>query len=347
MGRKRKDLLPEAKECEGQWPLEGLRAADRAVRVYSRAQAYLGSVPSGGWGAAWALLRKDQRAAAAAGESTKKGAALGPLETRAIRVHCRVMDRTFGHLMPGDLQAAVEAKSLHQAMFAVEPGLELASIQGKYMPWKIALFAAWREHSARCPESWSPVLDLAPRAARTAAVLSLAAKNLDGVQYAPWALHCGKKVGFHSGFLPLLIRLGIVITDPSTRKNKQKKYTLPTDGGQCLPLQLSVTPGTVHYLPERWVSRPETLSRISSFLQAADVLAEELRNPPSTCKQWMAAVDAVMRRAGPLHATSFAGTRTYLPLWTIRSYAFASMRVRSSDSPPKFPNSNYCEFSFL
>ena len=230
MGRVRKPLLPEAADGKAavlaNMALLGLNVQHQSLRVFRRGQ-FLGMVPLTDAAAAWAMLKIDQKAEALEGENSKGVSKLPPQMYRSICVHCRVMDYTFGDLVPGDLQAAVRAMREHSAMFFAEPGLELASIQGKYMPWKETLFIAWQEHCEQHPELWSPGVALTERATRTAAVVSWAARAMHGKPLESWALHCGKKVGYHSGFLPLLSRMGIVVTDPATRSKKSKKHQGP------------------------------------------------------------------------------------------------------------------------
>jgi hypothetical protein len=57
---------------------------------------------------------------------------------------------TFGHCLPGDLEAAFDAYSHPgvRKMYDSEPLLEVLSIQGKTGPWKLHLFRQWEQAQA-------------------------------------------------------------------------------------------------------------------------------------------------------------------------------------------------------
>lgn len=50
---------------------------------------------------------------------------------------------TSDNLLPCDLEATIERAHLHQPMYSALPALEVWSLQGKFGPWKDALWEAW------------------------------------------------------------------------------------------------------------------------------------------------------------------------------------------------------------
>lgn len=209
-------------------------------------------------------------------------------------------------------------------MFLAESGLWLASIQGKYWPWKVALHQAWLAHRATNPQQWSPGVPTASRSARTVAVMVSATVAMDNVDYSVWVQHCGKNVCHHSGFLALLLRMDLLTAQLPAESQSLRVWT---------PVRLSVDGKTRHFIPPSPEGDTVILEHFSRYVAAADALRESLASPPRTCLEWAGKVDALLAQMKVIKSRSFAGTRTYLPLWTFRTAAYARMQARSFIEP--------------
>ena len=347
MGRGKVPLLPVASECCESYPLAGVHRSVMDGRCnVNRGGRYLGRAGEGQDALAWNLLKADvarekktaskQEEVVSQGNSGARASSresaeeeLSRMEKRTVMVHCRVMEHTLGHLMQGDLSTLPQAYRSHSDMFEACPGLWLASVQGKYWPWRDALYQAYLQdsgssssrHAKRSSakrssgvlESWGGYN--APRLAR---IMMQAARAMSGVDTSSWVKHCGKKVSFHSGFLALLLRMGIVILHLPEGESTYNHYER---------LQLSVNPGDFHYLVPEADDRRPVLEGLGRYCQAGAALWDALKVPPKTCRDWVCAVEALLPKLKKLGSLSMAGTRTYLPLWTFRASAYQLMQV--------------------
>lgn len=328
MGRARAALLPALSECFNVPPLDGIRPITASKGTVGRYMVYHNSVYlcsvyefAEGWTKLRAAQRKQKEEERLRREA---GAVEPPLSCMAHRlalVRCKVMDHVFGHLVPGDLSSVVSAYRQHADMFQEEPGLMLASVQGKYWPWRVELHKAWMAQKAAELEWWSPGdKPINIRGMRVLSVVVEAAKSMEGIDYSSWAQHCGKKVSFHSGFLALLLRMGVVVL------NRPEELTT-TESRRWKPVHLSASSDAMHYLVPQVAKNSTAVGAFSRYCLAGDALQEVLDSPPRTCAEWAAKVDALLARLQEIKSLSMAGSHTYLTLWTFRAAAYGSMQV--------------------
>lgn len=226
--------------------------------------------------------------------------------------------------LQGDLAAAAKAEASHKAMFTAEPGLWLASLQGKYWPWKLALAESWAEcHSEPAVPAWP---EAPSRATKFWRVLHKAVQLMDGRPYHQWHNHCGRGVAFHSGFLKLVQDLGLVVISPPA-----------ADGpGAWAPIKLSCTAGRQHHLRvaasnASGASCPTAVQlQVDKYLAAADQLNSALSSPPTTCQEYITKFKMFEKEISGLRAPHVGGG--YTVPWTFRSAAVARMRANGVEA---------------
>ena len=135
--------------CKGPW-------GDSWQLYYRR--SYIGSVAAGDEATAMGMLRAAQL------DYQKKckdqGVEKFPQQTRSHLARLFLAaDGVMEDTTPGDITAAILAAKLHKNMFLSEPGLHLASIQGKYQPMEgqaVPGLAGGSGRAARPVGSWCP-----------------------------------------------------------------------------------------------------------------------------------------------------------------------------------------------
>ena len=131
MGRVTVPLLPALSDCCDTLPLLGMtRRKEANTFCVQRRGKYLGLAYDAG--EAWALLKKDlvQELQDEAHQARAAPLPLSPMAKRTVMQHVRAMQEVFQNFTQGDLSAAALAQREHRSMFAHEPALMLASIQG-------------------------------------------------------------------------------------------------------------------------------------------------------------------------------------------------------------------------
>ena len=280
-------------------------------------------------------------------------------QLRNPRLTYFAVNAVIGDGIQGDLSAAEAAEELHGAMFTKECGLWLASLQGKYGPWKNALWTAWQLHGQDAEEG---------RVGIFWCVLQHATLEMSKTKYQDWSDHCGKSVAHHSGFLKLLIDLGLVQLHPVKEEGEQvakrrkvgpgaiKGSMQPGVSGVPVelpelgkpgfhPVWLSTNKqkqGASHCLQTGPPSPQQTLST-QKYLDTADALHSVLLDPPKTCQEYIAAFKLfqdVVRKHKPPHVNG-----SYTMPWTFRSAAFARMRHHGIHALSGAPFSNLREFA--
>ena len=302
---------------------------------------YLGRVPLAALNSAFKKLKDAQdneKEIKKQEESTpaRKGWAL-----RLPKLLYFAVNEVVGDGMQGDLSAAEAAEELHADMFSMERGLWLASLQGKYGPWKDALWTVWQQ--------WGPKKEAAmeTRASNFWNVLQRATLEMSTRGYQDWSDHCGKNVAHHSGFLKLLIDLGLVQLPPPVKEAmgplaKRRKgvsgvpvvaevsgvpVVTPSLGVPGFhPLRLSTNrlkQNATHLLQ---TGLPSTLQRmaIEKYLATADALHRILLDAPRTCQEYIGAFKLFQEAANQHKPPHVNGSYT-LP-WTFRSAAYVRMR---------------------
>ncbi len=278
---------------------------------YFKSKYVCSSANSPDWPAFWVALRAKQREWKAKQKELETPVAKKGLAVYQNRLTFKAVNSIVAGALPGDITAAVLAEADHQEMFAAEPALRLASIQGKYGPWKSALFEAWlelRKHLEH-QEHQEHQEDLSSRAMALFRVLCAAATLLHQVDYKVWDLHCGRHVAFHSGFLALLLDLR-VICKPGSEATKGKRLDLSSASGRR---------------PEYLLEKKPDLPHLQRYLQAADCLARHLEQPPRSCREFLDCYAKFKKDLHAIRAPHCLGDYT-MP-WTWRSACIARMRV--------------------
>jgi hypothetical protein len=162
-------------------------------------------------------------------------------------------------------EVATEHSQKSAGMFAAAPVLELASIQGKYGVWKDTLLASWRR-SRRGKTCKQGQLS----AAAVWQVLRAAALAMHAVRTASESLHVGRGVAHHSGFLPMLLRMGAI-----SKRKSPGASAVNLGSGQ-----------RVYFVAPRFPGPgSRVLGHLPAMIQAsARVFAP--RPPPRTLHQW-------------------------------------------------------------
>lgn len=111
----------------------------------------------------------------------------------------------FGLCVRMSGEVATEHSRKSAGMFAAAPVLELASIQGKYGVWKDALLASWMRSRRGKPRKEGPFSAVAVWQVLRSAVVAM-----HEVRTTNESLHVGRGVSYHSGFLPMLLRMGAI-----------------------------------------------------------------------------------------------------------------------------------------
>lgn len=295
--------------CRGSWQL-----------FYRR--LYVGSVAAGDEAKASTLLRTAQQNFKK--KCVNQGMERFPQQTRPHLARLfHAADGVMEDTAPGDITAAIEAAKSHKDMFASEPGLHLASIQGKYQPWKEKLHQAWMEEVAGQPQQWGPgvlgsKLTECQRGRRLYAVLVRAARSLDSVDYQVWVTHCGRNVSHHSGFLAMLQALDLLTMEPEGSPGVL--------GSDILRLsQKQVGSRSLYRVQPYTVKVGRTLQ---GYLKAADQLAAALEEPPRTCAAWLQKYEALCVELRKLKARNLSpDTGKYIVPWTFRAAAISQMRA--------------------
>lgn len=273
-------------------------------------QAYLGRFP------------QEQLAAAAVAAASGKSKHDLLLPTRLTAAFSAVVPAYVEvGAVPGDLAATYELASAHLDMYQALPALEVWSIQGKYRPWKIALYEAWvaEGRPQHCPGPGGPSIGVwksrlsrrlqlpasgsAAVAAAVAAeagsgqllwsILRRAAAAMHRVDISVWADNCGRNVSFHSGWLAVLLALGVVRKHPDSQASGPGVLAL---GKQQQAYRLA---------PARLTSKRR---RCFEVLQAAARALQAVHaRPCRRAKEWRHKLRRsleVLRRFQPLHLTS-------------------------------------------
>jgi len=220
-----------------------------------------------------------------------------------------------GVFIPPDLEAAVQHQTVSKAMYNAEAAYEILSVQGKYGPWKHALFKAWTANGRPSSRGLPPQA----RADNVVAVLRSACEFMHGHNLTAWVQHCGRGVTHHSGFVPMLLRMQVIRRAASG------------------PLHLGLSKYAFTCRRSVQVSRC-----LQGLLLACDKLRGVLASPPRTCQQWRRLYGeycAVLRDAG-VPRMGLSPSAKYLLPWTFRVQCIARMRaagiqhLRAGKTPP-------------
>ena len=127
--------------------------------------------------------------------------------------------------LPADLLSAIQHQKTSHAMYTSEPGLEMISLQGKYDPFRTALFGAWQSSCSAVKKKGAASLEQ-----RAEVMLNILEKTLDQLSEVPmqeWHDNCGRNVSHVLGWLPLLARLDVL--QVQTRKRPYEAVDCPED----------------------------------------------------------------------------------------------------------------------
>lgn len=341
-------LMVELRRAVSPFPFRGLEFKEQVAGLQKWQVRYKGNycgrVPLSALNSAFKKLKHEQDKEKAEIKKKKQDKCgqeeSTPARGRTLRIPRLLylaVNEVTGDGIQGDLSAAEAAEHLHADMFCADRGLWMASLQGKYRPWKDALWTAWHQ--------WGPKEGVAKetRAISFWRVLQQATLEMSTKGYQDWSDHCGKNVAHHSGFLKLLIDLGLVQLPPPVQEEaigpvpKRRKVQSVVPGVPVVtpllgvpgehPVRLSTNKlkqNATHHLQ---TGPPSELQRmaIEKYLATADALHKILQDPPKTCQEYIGAFKLFQEAAiqhKPPHVTG-----SYTLPWTFRSAAYARMRV--------------------
>ena len=331
------DLAASLDMEQARGPFRGMRLHTKGYWQMTYKKMYAGLAAKTAWNQVFLILSQAQQKEkerekelrnSSASKGSSAGKSPGPLRGHPLRdprltyfaVGAMVQDG-----LQGDLAAAAEAEVLHKEMFTAEPGLWLASLQGKYWPWKVALAESWAECHSK-PAVPAVPASQGSRATKFWRVLHRAVQLMDGRPYHQWHNHCGRGVAFHSGFLKLVQDLGLVVISPPAADQP----------GAWAPINLSCTAGRKHHLrvaasSASGTSCPTVVQlQVNQYLAAADQLNSALSSPPTTCREYVSKFHAFEKEVSSLKAPHVSGR--YTVPWTFRSAAVARMRANGIEA---------------
>ena len=113
------------------------------------------------------------------------------------------------HEGPGDYEAAVEhARGAPKKVFDKCAEIEVASVCGKYGPWKDSLIRSYNASATKFADD----LEVSESAPLFRECCRQALQRCDGVDFSTWRDNCGRNVAFHSDFIQFNLRLKIIRT---------------------------------------------------------------------------------------------------------------------------------------
>ena len=211
------------------------------------------------------------------------------------------MTRVFWSFAPADLEAGIQHWKTSNAMFKADPSYEILSVQGTYGPWKSALLASWSQEGR--PHRNGKTLE--ERAADIIRIVHAACVKVSGTDLALWVRHCGRGVTYHSGFVPVLLRMRLI---RSAAKG---------------PLHFGVA-GKRYALNDKGVH-----TTVQGLVRVADGLTNVLNlSPPRTCKQWlrMYKMFCSVCESTDVKGLALNSSSSYTLPWTFRSLVIPRMR---------------------
>ena len=321
------DLAASLDKEQDPLPFRGMRAHSKheGSWLLSYKRQYAGTAAKTAWNQAFLTLSKAQQSCKednqnGNGTSSTCSGQLRGHHLRDPRLTYFAVGAVVQEGLQGDLACAAEAEAAHQVMFTAEPGFWLASLQGKYWPWKLALAESWAECQKKPGVQEVPEAEHS-RTTKFWRVLHKAVQLMDGRPYHQWHNHCGRGVAFHSGFLKLVQDLGLVAINPP-------EGAQPRDWA---PVNLSCTAGRQHHLRAASTSStscpPDLQLQLDKYLAAADLLSSTLSSPPRTCQEYISKFIVFQKEVTSLRAPHVGGG--YTVPWTFRSAAVARMRANS------------------
>ena len=153
------------------------------------------------------MTYKSPGAAAAAIDAERKG-----LKPSTIVSRVRAIQRIYRGILPADAADMHQRAPALRTLVLQEPSLEPLMLQLKYGPWRSAVAKAWQQHrsSVQCPVFTKRTLKERARSLHTVLVAAVEEIAQTGVSRR-WARNCGRSVGRHTGGVPVLRHLGVLV----------------------------------------------------------------------------------------------------------------------------------------
>jgi hypothetical protein len=223
-----------------------------------------------------------------------------------------LLEPLYKDYLPADLEDAVQRLPAEKGMYKAEPALHLLSLQGKYGPFRQALFEAWKSTGPGVQESRSPGdrNSVESRAELVFQVVCVALKKCHRVPMDTWVRNCGRGVSYVSGFLPTLARLKLL-------KHQSTGRHILRLGMRGEPYALQCT----------GKAKQTAIELLQGYVRAADVFAEALQTPLRTCTEWINCLTSVRSRLTDVGAAGMGDSSAYLVPWTFRAWAISIMRA--------------------
>ena len=208
--------------------------------------------------------------------------------------------------LPDDLMSTYVHCSKSQQMYNDEPALECSSLSMKYLPWKDALYAAWKQEKSNFPSPKKRTF--ADRAQLVKQVMVHAARTI-AIKPVPnaWPLNCNRSRHREQGPVIFLRNMGII--KKKTVNNASRVSFAEPD------------PAKTTKKRNFWFLRnnpPD--NKIREYIAAFDAIVKAVGSPPTTIVEWSTKMkDAMDGPEGP-HLSG-----RYMKAWHIRSYMLSCM----------------------
>ena len=207
-----------------------------------------------------------------------------------IRILTQIYDN--GKAIPGDLEHAIaHTVKASKDLFTHEPAAELMSIWGKYGPWKDALVKEFKKgHGGRdskhllSAKKQALKKSVQERAGWLFGLVAGAVESMNHMDLEAWTTNVGRNVQHHQGFVPTLLRSGIIgKAEPVKRTSKRKV------------LNLNGSPDNFEVLRDA-ESKVKSMAALTEIIHLADAMAEvrKATPAPTTCATWMARINALL-----------------------------------------------------
>ena len=216
-----------------------------------------------------------------------------------------------GQVLPADLEDAVQGFPRWAKMLQGHGGALLIQLALKYGPARSQFEQQWlRNGCFGCPVE------------QLYRVLVDTAHALDSVSMSAWTLNCGRQVSHHSGWLPLLIRLGILRRASRSTRSRPPRLQVSRQQLHHKVLRL----GEMGQLYQTRPLKGPLRRKLRSYVDAGTAIVGTAA-VPRTCADWCAQVENFMAAARKhMLASSRAGSGAYYLCWLARTFLVALMR---------------------
>ena len=229
------------------------------------------------------------------------------LQPAPFRDRLRVLQKLYckkgKHLLPGDLASSLQQYKTKATsrMFDKEPLFEDLRLMAKYGPIKEHMVKEWK--AMGCPGAKEH--SMKEREELCYKVVEKTARHFSGDALHEWVANCGRNVSYHSGFVPLLHRLGVVTSKRPRGVSKGMACDLTGIGAACV---------------KYFVGVEEARGKLRKFIMIADAVSAV--PVPKTGAEWLESMGNLFR-----NTKGASGSKKYLKKWHLRSRWFQRQKA--------------------